>query len=47
MGNVVVYEFDRAFTFNSGAIVLFVMVGVALVLVVVLIIRRRIKMRIT
>lgn len=46
VGNEVVYEFDRAFTFNTGAIILFVMLGILIILVAILIIRRRIKMRI-
>lgn len=47
VGNVVEYEFEREFTFNAGAIVLFVMLGVGALLVVFLVVRRRIKMRIT
>ena len=46
VGNVAEYEFERAFTFNAGAIILFVMGGVLVVLIIVLIIRRRIKQRI-
>lgn len=47
VGNIVEYEFERAFTFNSGAIFLFVMLGVGVVIIIALIIRRRIKMKIT
>ena len=46
VGNVVEYTFTREFTFNKGAIILFVMLGLAIVLIVVLVIRHRIKMKI-
>lgn len=46
VGNVVEYEFEREFTFNTGAIILFVVGGASIALVIVLIIRRRIKQRI-
>ena len=47
VGNVVTYEFDRAFTLNAGAIVLIVVIVLAIAFVVVLIVRRRMKMKIT
>lgn len=47
VGNIVEYEFERAFTFNAGAIMLFVMLGVGVAIIITLIIRRRIKMKIT
>lgn len=46
VGNVVEYEFDRAFTLNAGAIVLIVACVLTVVLVVFLIFRRRRKMKI-
>ncbi len=47
VGNVVKYEFDRAFTLNAGAIVLIVVIILAIAFVAVLIVRRRLKMKIT
>lgn len=46
VGNVVEYEFERAFTLNTGSIILIIMFVLAIVLVCVLIIRRRLKMKI-
>ncbi len=46
LGRVAEYEFEKEFTFNGGAIAIFVTGGVLVAIVVLLVIRRRIKMRI-
>ena len=46
VGREATYTFNIEFTFNAGAIIFFVIIGIAVVLVIALIIRHRIKMKI-